>query len=161
MMKSACEGALSLTGADGAAVELLDGAAIVCGGAAGLATPHLGLRLEASETLTGECFRTRRTIICGDSETDTRAHRAACRLVGARALILVPILHGGEMNGVLLVYSSTAHDFRGNEASLLVLLANTSTGIAVWDGDESATALLARADADMYTRKRFAGTAAR
>jgi diguanylate cyclase (GGDEF)-like protein len=124
VMKSACEGALLLTGAEGAVVHLLDGVDIVWSGAAGVATSHLGLRMKASESLAGECFRTRRTLICGDSETDTRVHRTACRLVGARSMISVPILYAGDVKGVLLVYSASAHDFRGNEASLLSLLAN-------------------------------------
>jgi diguanylate cyclase (GGDEF)-like protein len=124
VMKSACEGALSLTGAEGAVVHLLDGADIVWSGAAGVATAHLGLRMKARESLAGECFRTRRTLICGDSETDTRVHRASCRLVGARSMISVPILYAGDVKGVLLVYSASAHDFRGSEASLLALLVN-------------------------------------
>ena len=125
VMTSACEGALTLTGAEGALVELLDGDEIVVRGAAGrLATPHLGLRLKAIETLAGECVRTQQALLCEDGEQETRVHRDACRLYGARSLIAVPILYAGEAKGELMVYSAAAHDFRGDETRLLDLLAN-------------------------------------
>ena len=112
-MTIAAEGALALTGADGACIELLDGEEIVCIAAAGVAVEFLGLRLKADESITGECFRTREIMICSDSETDSHAHREACRLVGARSLILVPLLDGEDMRGVLLVWSAVARRLPG------------------------------------------------
>jgi diguanylate cyclase (GGDEF)-like protein len=124
LMSTAAEGALALTAADGACIELRSGAEIVCAGAAGLAAGFVGLRLRTNATITGECFRTGEVLICPDSEEDPRVDRDACRLAGARSLIVVPLLHGGDMKGVLLVYSATPGTFRSDEAQLLALLAN-------------------------------------
>jgi diguanylate cyclase len=118
--------ALVIAGGDGACVEISDGADVVCSAAAGTARPFLGLRLKADETITGECFRTGQVLTCSDSESDSRVAREACRTVGARSMIVVPLAHGGEVKGVLIVWSTAAHDFRGYESQLLALLATTS-----------------------------------
>jgi diguanylate cyclase (GGDEF)-like protein len=118
--------ALVIAGGDGAVVELAEGQEVYCAAAAGTAVPFLGLRLKANASITGECFRTGQLLICTDSETDSRVGREACRTVGARSMIVVPLAHGGEVKGVLIVWSTAAHDFRGHESQLLSLLANTS-----------------------------------
>jgi diguanylate cyclase (GGDEF)-like protein len=131
LMTIAAAAALTLTGADGACVEVLDCEEIVNVAAAGVAVEFLGLRLKASESITGECFRTREIMMCSDSETDSRAHREACRLVGARSLILAPLLDGDDMRGVLLVWSRSPGGFLGYESQLLALLANIVGGALV------------------------------
>jgi diguanylate cyclase (GGDEF)-like protein len=125
VMTATVEGALSVTDADGACIELLDGEEIVCTAVAGTAVPFLGMRLPAATSITGECFRTHQVLICTDSEKDTRVARAACQSVGARSLIVIPLLHGGVAKGVLIVWSAVAHEFVDAEAQLLALLANT------------------------------------
>lgn len=117
--------ALAVAGADAACVELLDGDDIVCTAAAGTAREFIGLRLPAVGSITGECFRSGRILICTDSESDSRVAREACRMVGARSMIVVPLTHDSHINGVLIVWSVDAHDFTGPEAQLLALLANT------------------------------------
>jgi diguanylate cyclase (GGDEF)-like protein len=124
LMRSTCEGALALTEAEGACIEFLEGVEVVCVAGAGAASRFVGLRLKADETITGECFRARQTLVCGDSESDSYAHREACRLVGARSLILVPLMDAGEAKAVLLVWSSTANAFQRHESQLLTMLAN-------------------------------------
>ena len=132
MLKLAAESALRLTSAEGACIELLEGDEVVCRGAAGICEDFLGLRLSAEETITGECFRTGEVLICPDSEKDTRVDRDACRLVGARSLIVVPLFYGdvnlpvvvGEVKGVLIIYASTVNAFRDDEIQLLTLLAS-------------------------------------
>ena len=132
LLTAAAEGALTLTAADGACIELLvEGDSVICRAAAGAAAAHLGLRRDASASLTGECLRTRQILTCSDSEEDTRVHREACRLVGARSLIVVPLLHGRDVKGVLLVWSATLGDFQGFESQLLALLANVVGGALV------------------------------
>jgi diguanylate cyclase (GGDEF)-like protein len=125
VMTATVEGALTVTEADGACIELLDGDDIVCTAVAGTALPFLGMRLPADTSITGECFRTRQVLICTDSEQDSRVAREACKQVGARSLIVIPLLHGGVAKGVLVVWSADAHEFVAAEAQLLALLANT------------------------------------
>jgi diguanylate cyclase len=125
VMTAAVDGALTVTTADGACIELLDGDEVVCAAGAGTAAPFVGMRLRADASITGECFRTRKVLICTDSESDTRVAREACQQVGARSLIVIPLLHVEVAKGVLIVWSSEAHEFVGTEAQLLALLANT------------------------------------
>jgi diguanylate cyclase (GGDEF)-like protein len=124
LMAMTAESALRLTGAEAACIELLDGDDVVCSAAAGLGRRYLGMRLVAAETLTGECFRSGEVITCGDSQSDTYANREACRAVGARSMILVPLLDGAVVRGVLIVWSSTTNDFGGHVSQLLALLSN-------------------------------------
>ncbi len=130
VMTTAAEEALALTGAEGACIELLDGDEVFCAAAAGVAVDYIGLRLKANASITGECFRTQQVLICSDSESDTRVGREACRLVGARSLIVVPLLNGDDMKGVLIIWSATARDFKGYESQLLSLL-GTMIGAAL------------------------------
>jgi diguanylate cyclase (GGDEF)-like protein len=124
LMTVAAESAQLLTDADAACIELLDHYEIVCAAAAGAATEFLGLRLTARDSLTGQCFATKQVLICTDSETDDRVHRDACRLVGARCLILVPLLHANEVKGVLLVWWHAANAITTAGSRLLPLVGN-------------------------------------
>lgn len=128
LMAVATEGALTLTEAEAAVIHLLEDDEVVIAAAAGSALPFLGLRSKAEGSLAGECFRTRQVIVCADSEADTRADHASCRRIGARSLILVPLLERSEVRGVLLVWSSTPRDFLGYESQLLELLASIVVG---------------------------------
>ncbi|MCU1589702.1 MAG: hypothetical protein JWP11_958 [Frankiales bacterium] len=118
--------ALALVDCDAACVELLDGEEIVCAAVAGAAAPFLGLRLPADESITGECFRTGKVLMCTDSQEDSRVAREACHAVGARSMIVLPLIHGSEVKGVLIVWSAAVDRFRDYEAQLLALLGNTS-----------------------------------
>jgi diguanylate cyclase (GGDEF)-like protein len=149
VMTATVEGALTVTEADGACIELLDGDEIVCAAVAGTAVPFLGMRLHAATSITGECFRTRQVLICTDSENDTRVAREACQQVGARSLIVIPLLHGGVAKGVLIVWSADAHEFVAAEAQLLALLANTIGAALV--RSELVAALTAQAVTDELT----------
>jgi diguanylate cyclase (GGDEF)-like protein len=125
LMRMVSEAALALAESDGACIALPEGDELVCSGAAGVAVPYLGRRLPAADSIVGECLRSRQLLVCGDSEHDPRVRRETCRRVGARSLIVVPLVHGDDVKGVLLVWSANPHDFRGFELQLLSLLANT------------------------------------
>jgi diguanylate cyclase (GGDEF)-like protein len=141
--------ALALVGGDAACVELIDGEDVVCSATAGSGEPFLGMRLKFDETITGECFRTGQTLICGDSETDLRVGRDACRTVGARSMIVVPLADSRTVRGVLIVWSGAVAAYGGHEAQLLALLANTS-GFALARA-ELITQLTAQAVTDELT----------
>jgi diguanylate cyclase (GGDEF)-like protein len=114
---------LELTGAEGAVVELPDGDEMVYRAVGGTAAPYLGIRLARDGSLSGECLRLREVLICSDSETDPRVDREACRRVGARSLLVVPLLHDGKATGVLKVYTGTADAFGAAESRPLAALA--------------------------------------
>jgi diguanylate cyclase (GGDEF)-like protein len=123
--------ALAVVGGDAACVEIVAGDEAVCAAVAGTAEPFFGLRVPLDQSITGECFRTRKVLICEDTETDGRVEREACRQVGARSMILVPLIHGDDAKGVLIVWSATAGAYRDYEAQLLAMLAGTSAAALV------------------------------
>lgn len=117
------EEAWSLTAADGVVVELPDGEEIVYRAVAGAASDHLGLRLDLRSTISGKAIREATTLLSEDTEVDPRVDRDACRRVGARSLVVVPLLYDGRALGVLKVYSSKTAAFSVDTAQLLTALA--------------------------------------
>jgi protein TonB len=54
--------------------------------------------------------------LCDDSLADPRVNAMACRDLGIRSIVVLPVLSGGELWGVLEVFSSVPHAF--NESDL-------------------------------------------
>jgi diguanylate cyclase len=113
-----------LTGADAAAVEIPDGGDLVYRAASGTAEAHLGLRLPSANAISGLAVRTGETLVCDDSETDDRVDVDACRRVGARSLVVVPLLHDAHAAGVLKVYSEKRGAFTPEHVRVITLLAD-------------------------------------
>jgi diguanylate cyclase (GGDEF)-like protein len=126
VMTAVAREARALLGSDAACVEMLDGDHIVCTAGAGTATDWIGLRLPAADSITGECFRTGQLLMCADTEVDSRVAREACRAVGARSMVVVPLIHAEQVKGVLIAWSTTADRFTDYEAQLLSSLGNAS-----------------------------------
>jgi diguanylate cyclase (GGDEF)-like protein len=124
VLRRVAEEALNLSGGEGAVVEVPESGDMVYIAAAGVAESHIGLRLRREGTLSGMCLASGDVLICEDSETDDRVDREACRAVGARSMVVVPLLHDGRRTGVLKVYSSTPNAFPDSVARLLAMLAN-------------------------------------
>nr|WP_255595120.1 sensor domain-containing diguanylate cyclase [Lysobacter sp. BMK333-48F3] len=111
--------AQTLTGAIGAVVELAEGEDMVYRAAAGIAESSLGMRLRRNASLSGHCVAEGRPLRCDDSETDPRVDREACRAVGLRSMIVVPLKHHESTVGVLKVMSARTAGF--DDADLQVL----------------------------------------
>jgi diguanylate cyclase (GGDEF)-like protein len=124
VMGTAAAEAQRLTGAEAAVVEIPDGDDLVYRATAGTAEPYLGLRLRQEDAISGLALRTGEIIVCDDSEVDERVDREACRRVGARSMVVVPLLHEGKAAGVLKVYSTSVAAFDRRHAQLLSVIAN-------------------------------------
>lgn len=127
--------AQELTHADGAAVEMADDGQMVYRAATGSASGHVGVRVQAAESLSGLCVRTRETLRCDDSETDPRVDLKACREIGLRSMIVVPLFHESRSVGVLKVLSSQTSYFKEVDVHTLQLLAGL-VGTAVGRSEE-------------------------
>jgi diguanylate cyclase (GGDEF)-like protein/PAS domain S-box-containing protein len=117
-----------LTGGTSAAVRLLDGDALVCGatsGEPGIARPH---RLPIGDNLSGHAMRSGRSLLCLDTENDERVDSALSRSRGVRSIIAVPLLHGGEAVGLLLLYGSDAGAFGERDVTMMELLSVVLSG---------------------------------
>ena len=143
--------ATRLTSADAAVVELLDGDdgdTLVYRAASGRAASCLGLRLPVATSLSGRCIQAGAALRCDDTEQDPRVDRAACRRVGARSLLVVPLRHVGAHDadgivGVLKVSSPEPAAFDDDDAGALQLLAGIVAAALRNAGEFAATRAIA------------------
>jgi diguanylate cyclase (GGDEF)-like protein len=122
VMQFIVERTLSLIDANGAAIELAEDGEMVYRAAAGIATSQLGLRLKIDSSLSGLSVMTGDTLNCTDSETDPRVDREACRKVGLRSMIVMPLKHKGVTVGVLKAMSAQPNKFQQRDMRLLSML---------------------------------------
>lgn len=92
VMAEIVQRAHTLTGAESAVVELAEGSHMVYAAVCGGASPHLGLRLNIHGSISGLSYRTRQVLRSDDTDEDDRVDRAACRAVGARSMVVVPLV---------------------------------------------------------------------
>src|SRR5689334_4761950 len=111
--------ASEITGASAGVIEMLEGAEMVYVVASGTAEPYLGRRLRAATSLSGMCVELGEVLHCEDADTDDRVDAEACRRVGARSLLCVPLHHAGGVVGVLKVYDPRAHAFDDGDVETL------------------------------------------
>jgi diguanylate cyclase (GGDEF)-like protein len=124
VMDAAAAKAVELTGADGAVVELLEDDSIVYRSASGIAEAQLGLRMPVANSLSGRVLTSRTAALCSDSETDDRVNREACRKVGLRAMVIVPLIAGDEAIAVMKLVWKEPRAFNQSEEQIAALLAN-------------------------------------
>jgi diguanylate cyclase (GGDEF)-like protein len=122
VMQMVVQAAQTITGATGAVIELAEGDEMVYRAVAGTATRQLGLRLSKSTSLSGRCVETAAALWCDDAETDPRVDHEACRKVGLRSMVVVPLIHQEQAVGVLKVISSEASAFEESATDLLGLM---------------------------------------
>lgn len=123
IMHVSAQRARELTGAGAAVVELVDGDQMVYAACAGLAEPHVGLRLGKETSLSGLSLRTGQPLNCTDCDQDERVDREAARRVGARSMLIAPLIHNAHPLGVLKVYSPEPAAFHDLHLHLLRLFA--------------------------------------
>ena len=114
--------AQEITNAQAAVIELLDGDEMVYRAATGTAQSYVGLRLKAEGSMSGLCVREGGPLTCVDSETDKRVDRDACRRVGARSMVVVPLTQQRVTQGVLKVYTSRPDAFGAHDVTALQLM---------------------------------------
>ncbi len=121
LMQLICVRIEKLTEASGAVVELVEGDEMVYRACSGTLSNSLGLRLNKDTSLSGLSVKTGEVLYCKDSETDARVNREACRKVGARSMICVPLTHVNKNAGVLKVVSPEAEKFSDREINILMI----------------------------------------
>lgn len=124
VMQIVADQACQATGAAGAVIELAEGDEMVYTVTSGSLRGTEGLRLALAGSLSGEAVRVGRILISDDTETDDRVDLEACRRVGARSMIVVPLIAGQRVQGVLKVVSGRPQAFGADHVSLLEQLAH-------------------------------------
>jgi N-acetylmuramoyl-L-alanine amidase len=115
--------ALAITGADGVAIAMAEGDAIVCRASAGSIAPDAGVRLDPNAGFSGECLVSGRIVRCDDADTDARVNLQACRRLGVRSMLAVPLSAKQNVVGLLEAFSSEPYGFNDSDVRSLNLLA--------------------------------------
>lgn len=124
VMQLVAERVLQLAGAEGAALEMAEGDDMVYRAVAGAARRALGLRVPRQGSLAGLCVQRGEVLRCDDAETDERVDREACRRVGLRSMVVVPLTHLGQAVGVIKAMSTQPAHFSDLDVATLGLLAD-------------------------------------
>src|SRR5580692_3119009 len=128
VLQLVAERAIAITGADGLAIALAENNEIVLRAAAGVVRPDIGARIDRDSAFSGACFRTAQVINCDDTETDPRVDLQACRRLGARSMIAVPLCGRRRVIGLLEAFSVEPFGFNDTDVSSLELLAELILG---------------------------------
>jgi GAF domain len=136
------EQACLATGATGAAIALVRGQEMVCHAAAGPHAPSVGVSLDPRTGLSGSCIQTRRLQQCVDTQTDPRVNAEACRRLGVRSIVALPLMEGDELFGIVEILSSRPNAFSAQDLDSLKAL--THRIVETRRQDRKTTATVAR-----------------
>ncbi|WP_088329465.1 GAF domain-containing protein [Lacimicrobium sp. SS2-24] len=135
-MERMAELATELTFASGAVVEMVEGDEMVYVAATGKARENIGLRLKAAASLSGLCIKKGQVLNCKDSDNDSRVDAEACKKVGLRSMLVVPLRTDGALVGVLKVFSSKTEAFDDVDVQVLELVASIISAAIASDSTE-------------------------
>jgi TonB family protein len=124
MLNEVVEQACLATSATGAAVALQVGGEMVCLATSGTTAPPLGAHLDPASGISGECIKTKRAQRCDDAQFAPSADIEALQLMGVGSVLLYPILHGGDLVGVLELSSPRVSAFGERDERTLEALAH-------------------------------------
>ncbi len=128
VLQLVAERAVAITGADGLAIALAENNEIVLRAAAGNIRPDVGARVDRDSAFSGACFRSAQTVVCDDTETDSRVNLQACRKLGARSMVAVPLCGRRRVIGLLESFSAWPFAFNESDVRNLSLLAELIVG---------------------------------
>jgi N-acetylmuramoyl-L-alanine amidase len=128
VLQLVAERAIAITGADGLGIALAENNEIVLRASAGSIKPDVGARIQRDSAFSGACFRTAQIIRCDDTETDERVNLYACRQLGARSMVAVPLCGRRRVIGLLEAFSAEPFGFNDSDVTSLELLAELILG---------------------------------
>ncbi len=128
VLRLVAERALAITGADGLAIALAENDEIVLRASAGTVRPDVGQRIDRDSAFSGACFRMAEIVTCDDTETDSRVNLQACRRLGARSMVAVPLCGKRRVIGLLEAFSAWPFAFNESDVRNLSLLAELVLG---------------------------------
>ena len=123
VLQLVAERALAITGADGVAVALAQDNAIVCRASTGIIVPDPGVRLDPNSGFSGQCLISGQIVRCDDVDTDPRVNLEACRRLGVRSMLAVPLSAKQNVVGLLEAFSAEPYGFNDSDVRSLNLLA--------------------------------------
>lgn len=119
LMQLVCERAQKITNASGAVIELVENESMIYKTCTGSLEGYVGVKLNKSTSLSGLAVSSGEVQHCEDSDTDPRVDKEACRRVGARSMICVPLTYLNDTVGVLKVVSLNPKKFSSGDIDVL------------------------------------------
>ena len=119
IFRAVADTARLLTGANGTAIALRTNDVVVCRARSGEIAPAIGALLNVDSGISGECFRTSRTLRCDDTQTDARVEPEVCRLLGIRSIAAIPLRGALGTFGILEAFSNHSYAFTHEQFSSL------------------------------------------
>ena len=119
------EQACLATGATGAAIALARGDELICRASTGKTAPDLGIRLNTEHGLSAFCVNTRETQRCDDCDFDPRVDAEACRQLGVRSVLVIPMVYGDFLLGIFEIFSPHSFAFHDRDAETLLALSRS------------------------------------
>jgi len=116
--------ALEVTRAISVAIAFAQDDIVVCRASAGSPAPAVGTALNLREGLLAECMRTGHLQLCYDTEADERVNVEACRTLGVRSLVAIPITSSSGVLGLLAVFASLPRAFTKDHVAVLETIAS-------------------------------------
>jgi TonB family protein len=102
-----------------AVIALIRGEEMVCRATAGINAPELGVRLDTASGLSGACVKAKELQMCSDTQTDERVEAEACRRIGVRSILVLPLLDQEKLIGVFEILSPRPNAFGEREVQTL------------------------------------------
>jgi GAF domain-containing protein len=118
--------ARTFTNAHGATIGMLDQQTgqIVCCARSGFGSPEIGSIMGTEGTLIGLCVQKRTELRCDDATTDPRMEMQAVKGLGARSIVVAPIIREKQIIGVLAVFAPSPKAFTFTHIAMLKTIAD-------------------------------------
>jgi TonB family protein len=126
IFRNITDSARILTGAEGIALALRTGTAVICRARSGNLAPEIGDQVNAGSGISGECLRTSRALRCDDTRTDDRVDPEVCRNLGIRSIAVMPLSGRDGTVGILEAFAARPYAFGAEQMSLLRRLAEVA-----------------------------------
>jgi diguanylate cyclase (GGDEF)-like protein len=141
----------TITNAEGAVVEYIEGEEMVYRGASGFARPLLGRRVRRDASLSGLCVRLGQVLRSDDVLLDPRVDVSPFEEVGIRSMVVCPLKHDGSVLGVLKIVSSSTHAFTVRDVRVLELMSELIAAAMFHAARNETNALYQQATHDALT----------
>jgi N-acetylmuramoyl-L-alanine amidase/putative methionine-R-sulfoxide reductase with GAF domain len=151
VLQLVAERAVAITGADGLGIALAENNEIVLRASAGVIKPDVGARIQRDSAFSGACFRTAQIIRCDDTEKDDRVNLYACRQLGARSMVAVPLCGHRRVIGLLEAFSAEPFGFNDSDVASLQLLAELILGALRPEDEDRFAESAQQAEMELYT----------
>lgn len=145
IIHASTEFARILTGAQGVTLGVRMKGAVVCRARSGDLAPELGSTLNGDSGISGQCLRSGKSVACDDTEIDERVDHDACRALGVRSIVAVPVTRSKEIVGLLEAFSTQPSAFSSDHIEALRALTDVVEAAHACEMRDARRAALAEA----------------